>query len=88
MQSVSFLSKSLVYFRKFQNNLIETVESGALNGLNSSLKEVYLQNNQLTWFPALDKLYKVTKLDLSSNQIQTLGYDAFTAFDPAILTYL
>lgn len=74
--------------RYWQNNDIQTVDAKAFVSLKNSLEEVYLQNNKMTWFPALQNLQKLKKLDVSNNQIETLGYNAFSTFDPKTLTHL
>ena len=66
----------LVVDSRVGDNLLTSVEQGALDSL-ASLVEVHLENNLLTFFPALASLPVLTTLDLSNNLIRSLGYNAF-----------
>ena len=72
------------FFRILNDNLITTLEPGAFSGL-SNLREISLQNNLITYFPALTSLPSLSTLDLSNNQIETLGYETFGGFDDSVL---
>ena len=58
------------------DNSLQQVQDGAFTGL-VTLEELYLENNDLTYFPALTNLPALRILHLQDNQIQNIGYEAF-----------
>ncbi|XP_072182297.1 uncharacterized protein [Diadema setosum] len=62
------------------DNSIRTVGDGAFDGLNQ-LRNIYLYNNFIEHFPAFEKLDNLNTIDLSNNQIRTLGLNAFSQLD-------
>jgi len=75
LSSVLFLTLSGV-FRELDNNAITTLALDVFDPL-TSLEELYLQNNELSHFPALQSP-PLMYIDLSSNNIETIAEDAFS----------
>ena len=66
-----------LFIRYLDDNLIETIGDKVFDKLGSLLY-LHLQNNQLTYFNTMPAIV-LGLLDLSSNNIETIGYDAFTS---------
>ena len=72
-----------VFYSQWSNNMLLSVEQGALDNL-PKLKEISLQENDLTYFPSLSNVPALSTVDLSNNKICVLGYDAFSGIGSSI----
>ena len=68
---------------------IERIEPGAFAGLQNTLKELYLDGNQLQSVPSealLGAAFRSLRvLSLAQNQIKSLGADSFARFSPSLV---
>ena len=71
--------------RYLDNNVLELIEEGVLDNL-AGLLYVTASNNLLTNFPAFTSSTQLQHLDLSDNDIETLGENIFA--NTPIMTYL
>ena len=59
------------------DNNIRVVEYGAFLKQENSLQVIELQRNKLEYFPTLTTLNRLRTIDLSSNNIESIGYLEF-----------
>ncbi len=71
----------IVDCRDLSNNLIQTIESGAFDGLNAT-QQIWLQNNLIKFWPPISTLAGLQLLDLSNNQIESMAGAAFDGILP------
>ena len=60
------------------NNIITKVDEGAFDELGDTMEELFLQDNDIQYFPAFTKdQAKLKILSLASNSLSTFGESAF-----------
>ena len=81
-----YTPSSTFSFRVLRMNNIKMIEYGAFTSQMNSIEEIQLQRNELKHFPTLTPLNRLNKLDLSFNDIETMGPGTFNGLSLDTLT--
>ena len=73
---------NIIFSRYLDSNILESLDEGIFDNM-ANLFYVSVSNNLLTHFPAFGSHTNLVYVDMSSNNIETIGYSTF-ANTPAI----